>query len=204
MEVFLCNFHVPGLETKDLTKARMLDEETGKPVGTLIRLVFIQFPMFEKVEDECESEYEQWIYNLKNMGQCQRVAFQGRNEIFKRLASISNVASLTPEERRSYEADVKNARDYYNQMEFARSEGLAKGFAEGRSEGLAKGRAEGLAEGRAEGRAEGLAEGRAEGRAEGEMMALEKTALKMKSQGFTDEQIRNITGLDVGMLDKEQ
>ena len=95
------------------------------------------------------------------------------NEIFQRLAKVTNVASLTPTERYSYEADVKNARDALNRMRGARQEGFA--------------------EGRAEGRAVGHAEGRAEGRAE----ALMATARKLKAMGVGIEQISEATGLDI-------
>ncbi|MDE6510604.1 MAG: hypothetical protein K2L00_00705 [Muribaculaceae bacterium] len=44
----------------------------------------------------------------KNMGMRQAVAFMRDNEIFRRLEKVTSVASLTPEELRSYEADVKN------------------------------------------------------------------------------------------------
>ncbi|MDE5997308.1 MAG: Rpn family recombination-promoting nuclease/putative transposase, partial [Muribaculaceae bacterium] len=100
--------------------------------------IYIQLPFFEKGKNECDSLIDQWIYNLKNMGPMQEVAFKSRNEIFRRLEKISNVASLTPEERYSYDADVKNARDTLNQMRYAYNEGEAKGRAEGRAEVIAE------------------------------------------------------------------
>ena len=67
-----------------------------------------------------------WIYNIKNMGARQEVAFMRNNEIFKRLEKVTSVASLTPAERRSYEADVKNARDTLNQIRTAEERGEKK------------------------------------------------------------------------------
>ncbi|MBD5262067.1 MAG: hypothetical protein HDS38_08070, partial [Bacteroides sp.] len=86
--------------------------------------------------EECESMIDKWIYNIKNMGARQEVAFMRNNEIFQRLAKVTNVASLTPTERYSYEADVKNARDALNRMRGARQEGFEEGRAEGRAEAL--------------------------------------------------------------------
>lgn len=171
--VFLCNFHVPALPYKTLTKARILDEETSEPVGDLMRLVFIQLPSFDKREEECVSEFDQWIYNLKNMGQNQAVAFQNRNEIFRRVANIGRLANLSPDERRDYETEIKYARDTYNQIKFALKEGMEKG----------------------------LEKGRAEGRAEGELLGLEKTARKMKRMGFSHEDIHSITGLELNRIE---
>lgn len=64
------------------------------------------------------------------MGPRQEVAFKSKNEIFRRLANVGNVASLTPAERRSYDADVKNARDTLNQIRGAFLDGEKKGRAE--------------------------------------------------------------------------
>ncbi|MBD5419980.1 MAG: hypothetical protein HDR47_01960 [Bacteroides sp.] len=80
----------------------------------------------DKEEVECESLIDMWIYNIKNMGARQEVAFMRNNEIFKRLEKVTSVASLTPAERRSYEADVKNARDTLNQIRTAEERGEKK------------------------------------------------------------------------------
>ena len=64
---------------------------------------------------------DQWIYNIKNMGPMQEVAFKSKNE-------------------------MKNARDALNQMRYAYNDGEAKGFAKGKAEGRAEGKAEGRAE----------------------------------------------------------
>ena len=68
------------------------------------------------------------------MGMRQAVAFMRNNEIFRRLEKVTSVASLTPEELRSYEADVKNTRDTLNQIRTAEERGLEEGRAEGRAE----------------------------------------------------------------------
>lgn len=64
--------------------------------------------------------------------------FIKNNAIFQRLAQVSNVATLTPEERYSYDADVKNARDALNQIRYAFKEGRAEGRAEGEIAGIRK------------------------------------------------------------------
>ena len=68
------------------------------------------------------------------MGIRQEVAFKSNSEIFKRLAEVANVATLTPEERYHYEADVKNVRDTLNQIRGAYQDGEKKGREEGKME----------------------------------------------------------------------
>ncbi len=71
------------------------------------------------------------------MGIRQEVAFKKNSEIFRRLAEVANVATLTPEERYNYEADVKNARDTLNQIRGAFQDGERQGIQKGIAKGYA-------------------------------------------------------------------
>ena len=177
--LFFTNFHVRELSEKPLVYGRLVDEETGQPMGDYQRYVFIQLPCFHKSEEDCDTQIDKWIYNIKNMGNTQTVAFKSQSDIFDYLHSVSNVAALDKNERDLYEAALMRARDYNAQMKTARIRGHEQGFAMG------------IAEGRAEGRAEGIAEGRAEGRAEG----LTLTAKKMLEKGYDIATVADITGL---------
>ena len=141
------------------------------------RYVFVQLPAFKKTEDECENLDDQWIYNIKNMGIRQEVAFRHNSEVFKRLAEVANVATLTPEQRYHYEADVKIVRDTLNQIRGAYQDGEENG----EKRGLEKGRAE----------------GRAEGLAEGEQIERRKSIRMMLSFGIRPEQIAKEYGISV-------
>ncbi|MDE6654133.1 MAG: Rpn family recombination-promoting nuclease/putative transposase [Muribaculaceae bacterium] len=141
--VFLCNFHVRGLPKKPLTKLRLTDEETGEPIGDFHRYAFIQLPFFIKEKVECTDMMDQWIYNIKNMGSRQNVAFTTQNEIFSYLESVSNVAALNKKERDIYEASLMRARDYNAVMKTAEAKAEAKGMAEGMAKGMAEGMAKG-------------------------------------------------------------
>ena len=140
--VFFCNFHVEGLPWKPFTTGRLRDDDTGEPIGNFQRYAFVQIPCFNKEKDECKTLLEQWIYNIKNMGRTQNVAFTEQNDIFRYLESVSNYAALTPEERDDYEAALMRARDYNAVLETAKEKAMEEGRAEGKAEGRAEGRAE--------------------------------------------------------------
>ena len=76
----------------------------------------------------------------------QRMPFLAQSAVFKRLSEIADVASLTKEERRQYDEDLKHYRDTIAVMHGQFLEGETKG----RAEGIIEGRAEGIIEGRAE------------------------------------------------------
>ena len=73
------------------------------------------------------------MYNIKNMGNKQEVAFTSKREIFRRLSEMSKISNLTPDQRRYYEANIRQARDYYNELEYARTEGIEQGIEQGLS-----------------------------------------------------------------------
>lgn len=198
--VFFCNFEVEGLPPKPFTTGRLRDDDTGEPIGDFQRYAFVQIPCFDKDKEECKTLLEQWIYNIKNMGRNQDVAFTEQNEIFKYLESVSNYAALTPEERDDYEAALMRARDNNAILDTAKEKAKAAGWAEGVKEGRAKGRAEGREEGRAEGRAEGREEGREEGRAEGREEEKYVMARRMLAIPLPAETIMQITGLTLEEL----
>lgn len=140
--VFFCDFYVKGLAHRLVQHLRLCDLATRQPVGNLMRYAFIQLPAFTKREEECHSEFDKWIYILKNMSTMQTIPFTSHRDVFDRLARISSVAALTPEERLQYDYDIKKARDYKEEMRQAREEGLQKGIAEGIQKGIAEGRVE--------------------------------------------------------------
>ncbi len=73
------------------------------------------------------------------MGIRQEVAFKQNSEVFKRLEEVANVATLTPEQRYHYEADLKIVRDTINQIRGAYQDGEETGIEIGRIEGRAEG-----------------------------------------------------------------
>ena len=53
---------------------------------------------------------------------------------FKKLFDQAEIAQYSPEERREYEASIKNYWDYYSTMKTAVKKGREEGRAEGREE----------------------------------------------------------------------
>ena len=105
---------------------------------------------FEKGVDECENDFDRWIYVLKNMETIKRLPWAAQNSVFQKLAEIADVSSLTKEERLYYDEALRKYRDTLCVLESAEQRGLKRGREEGLAKGLAKGRAEGLAKGRTE------------------------------------------------------
>ena len=98
------------------------------------RQIFIELPNFNKEEDECENDFERWIYILKHMDTLDRMPFKARKAVFERLEKLASKANMTQEERARYEEEWKVYNDYFNTLDFAEQKGLQKGLQKGKEE----------------------------------------------------------------------
>ena len=129
--VFFANFFLDGKENGKLRRdVALADLETGEIFCDKLRQIYIELPYFIKDEDECETDFERWIYVLKNMEILERMPFKSRKAVFDRLEKMASKANMTEQERWQYEEEWKNANDYYNTLDYAKKEAQAEGRAE--------------------------------------------------------------------------
>ena len=172
----------------------LADRENGQVFNPKFRQIYIELPRFNKEEEECETDFERWIYVLKHMDTLDRMPFKARKAIFERLERIGSMANLTPKQRAQYEAEWKMYNDYYNTLDFAVEKGMKKGMEEGMEKGLQKGLQKGLEE--------GLQKGLQKGKAEGRQEEKHSIALNLKKLGVSIEQIAFATGLSIEEIEK--
>lgn len=126
--VCLMNF-APHDDTphKFRTDVVLADKDTGEVVSGNMRIIYLMLPLFGKnTEEECETDFDCWIYILKNMEILERMPFTARDAVFKKLAEIASVEHLHYEEREKYEESLKVLRDEYNIRMTAKEEGIAE------------------------------------------------------------------------------
>ena len=90
------------------------------------------FPLFKKEENECENDFERWIYILKNMSTFERMPFLARNAVLKKLSEIADISALSKDERDKYDESIKRMRDAISLMTTAKNERREEGREEGR------------------------------------------------------------------------
>lgn len=176
------NFTLEDIGTTFRTDVALLDMRTKEVFSDKIRLIYLQLPYFNKEADECENDFERWIYVLKNMETINRLPWTAKSAVFKRLEEIAEVRALTKEEQMQYDHALKVYRDNYNTFQGAIEEGMK----EGREKGLKEGREKGIKEGREEGRADKTKE----------------VAQNMKKMGMSIEQIAQACGISVEEAEK--
>ncbi len=125
--VSFTGFYVDSNDRRLKIDRLMCDVETGKLINDRLRIIFIQLPAFNKEEYECETDFEKWIYTLKNMQQLTHIPFAPRDKAFRRLSEVASEAALTPEELVSYRRDMKEYQVICSLERTRFKEGLLEG-----------------------------------------------------------------------------
>ena len=95
----------------------------------------MSLPFFDKKAEECESDFDKWIYVLKHMEALERMPFTAQKEIFKRLAELADSRCLSQEEQEKYDESLKAADDYYGVLMSYYMNGIDEGVAKGEARG---------------------------------------------------------------------
>ncbi len=170
--VFFMNFHLDGRrQARFRTDVSLRDMRTNEPFSDKMRFIFLDLPAFTKDEERCETDFERWIYVLKNMEILQRMPFKARKSVFEELEKIADISALSKEDQEKYEHIIKVYRDNLVTEQWAIEQGFKKGHEKGHEKGLQ----------------EGIQIGREEG--------LLDAAQGMKAKGYPLEDIVQITGL---------
>jgi hypothetical protein len=94
--VFFMNFRLGDSPGKLHTDIVLSDRDTHEVFSDKLRFIFIELPAFifielpnfNKEEDECNTDFERWIYVLKNMKTLNRLPFKARKAVFEKLEKI--------------------------------------------------------------------------------------------------------------------
>ena len=129
------NFRLGDSPGKLHTDIVLSDRDTHEIFSDKLRFIFIELPAFTKEEEECITDFERWIYVLKNMETLNRLPFKARKAVFEKLEKIIDIASLTKEEREKYDESIKVYRDQLVTIAFAKEKGIEEGMEKGRKEG---------------------------------------------------------------------
>ena len=128
--------------SKFRTDIILADKDSGEPASNKLRFIYLALPLFKKKAEECDKDFEKWIYVLKHMEALSRIPFTAQKDIFKQLEEYADSHRLTRKEWEAYENSLWIARDNMACMAAAEREAREKGHAEGRAEGRAEGHAE--------------------------------------------------------------
>ena len=171
--IYFLNFRLPQL-VKFRTDVVLSDRENGVVMNNKLRQIYLSLPYFTLEAEDCHADFECWIYLLKHMETLDRMPFEAKKAVFKKLLEVADVENRTPDERECYEESLKAYRDYVNTI--ATAERIS--------------------------REKGIAEGEAKGKAEGEAEGKRQMSVRMKKEGLPTEMIARCSDLSIEEIEK--
>ena len=122
---------------------QLMEKRTGKVFYDKLSYIYLELPKFTKPLEELETNFERWIYLLKNLPKLESRPPELMGKGFDRLFQAAEVSLLTPKEMREYDKSIE--QDAFVQIvlgqhrERAEKEGIAKGMEKGIKEGIREG-----------------------------------------------------------------
>ena len=110
----------------------LLDKETHEVFNDKLTFKYVEISKFNKSEDELETEFDKWLYVLKNLSRLDAQPHYLQTEVFNRLFKEAAIAKFSKDELREYEDSLKAYRDIKNCLDTAKMEGREEGRAEER------------------------------------------------------------------------
>ncbi|MGI9158334.1 MAG: Rpn family recombination-promoting nuclease/putative transposase [Saprospiraceae bacterium] len=96
--------------------------------------IYLEMPNFNKTEAELKSNFDKWMYVLKQLPNLQKRPQALQERIFQKLFDAAEIAKFSPDERTHYEDSLKYYRDLKNVVDTSYEEGKLEGKAEGKAE----------------------------------------------------------------------
>jgi predicted transposase/invertase (TIGR01784 family) len=134
--IAIMDFEFSGMgHTNVKSDVILYDLENQMKFTDKLRFIYLEMPKFNKTEAELESNYDKWLYLLKNISDLDEVPAKLQKVLFEKVFNIAEVSNYTPKDRKQYEESLKEYRDYYNTIATAEKEAREEGWQEGREEG---------------------------------------------------------------------
>ncbi len=145
--VGILNFELDNNPKHDkiITHAKIrYDEYDYELYSNKLEFINVELPKFLKKEEDLADDnlLEKWLFAMKNLYHLMERPKALREEIFKRLFNLAEISKYDKNERLAYQDSLKNYRDYYNTMDYAKQQALDEGLAKGRAEGISQSKLE--------------------------------------------------------------
>ena len=110
-----------------VVKVRLKDQD-NQVFYEKLTYIYLQMPFFNKTADELETNFEKWLFVLKNIEKLTEIPSRLKNKIFMKFFGEAEIANLAQEERAAYEQSLKVYRDLKNVTDTAFIEGYDEGY----------------------------------------------------------------------------
>jgi predicted transposase/invertase (TIGR01784 family) len=123
--IAILDFDMPESE-EILNSYRILNEKTHTPFLDDFGFVIINLTQFNKQEHQLKSNFEKWLYLLKNLDKLKDIPLKLQQHLFVKLFNLAEYGALSKKEQKAYMESLKKYNDWENVLEFAQKKGYKK------------------------------------------------------------------------------
>ena len=109
-----------------------MDTHTKSVFYDKLTFYYLEVPCFEKTEAELETNFDKWMFVLKNMDKLQEIPKKLQTKLFKKLFKEAEIANLNSSQMKLYEENLKVQWDEYSILKSQKEEGRKEGIIEGK------------------------------------------------------------------------
>ena len=139
----LIDFNMPHPEPEKydpnifIHKFSIRHEITGERYADSLTLAFCEIARFNKKKEECNTFEDRFLYLFKNLPTfAERPELLWNDPYFDEFLEVAEFVSMTPEEKRKYNEDLKMRYDYDNTIAYAKEQGFKQGVESGIKQGV--------------------------------------------------------------------
>ncbi|MDR0799455.1 MAG: Rpn family recombination-promoting nuclease/putative transposase [Dysgonamonadaceae bacterium] len=129
-------------------RIHLVRERTGEKYSNKLNLIFIELPKFQKMLHELATNFERWLYCLKNLPELESQPEEVKGAIFDELFQEARINQLTEQDMETYRKSVLEYADVQSAIRYAHKTSYTEGINTGRVEGMNLGITVGVEQGR--------------------------------------------------------
>ena len=168
----------------------LLDKHTHRVFNDKLTFKYVEISKFDKGIDQLETNFDKWLFVIRNLSRLDRQPRRLQDEVFNRLFSEAEIARFNKSELKEYEDSLKAYRDIKNSIDSAEEKGEKRGIEKGIKLGIKQGIEQGIKQ--------GIEQGMGKGR----MQQSQEMAKIMKEAGEPISKIAKYTGLSVDKINE--
>lgn len=123
-------------------EVKLMDTHTKEVFYDKLTYIYLEMPKFRKTEQELVTDFDKWLYAIKNLATLMERPAALQDATFQRFFEQAEIAKFNSNDLRSYRESQKDFWDMCAVTETAEKKGRAEGLAEGMEKGRAEGKAE--------------------------------------------------------------
>ena len=179
---------------------KLMDTERHTVFYDKLTFITLQMPNFNKSAEELETNFDKWLYVIKNLKNLERIPEKLQEKIFQKLFSVASFATLSKQERAKYEDSLKYYNDLQNSLDTAFEDGKQEAYDELKL--MIEQERQKAEQERQKAEQERQKAEQERQKAEQKNKALKNSAIMMKQAGIVIEEIQKATGFTKNEIEK--